>query len=165
MGSNLEKLTQQSVINWINNVDTHGITVAVAPRHFEQDKTTELTLPTIIVRAVRLREEIKGSGVWQIKVEVSLIAQADDTDDATLNSQWSNLQDVLNWDELAARLSDLDGFHCYGTVLSDPSDKSVIERYWQFKFEFLAFCMTQDFMDSDISESSSGIWIEEESED
>lgn len=155
MSSNLERLTQQSVINWIENTAVHGVTVGVTPRHFETDNTNPVTLPIIIIKATREREEIVGSGVCRMRVEVGLIAQADDTTDATLSNQWSNFFDVLNWDELAARMSDLSGFYCYGVIRGEPSDKQTIERHWQFRYDFTAFCMPMDYYNSSSSSSSS----------
>ena len=140
--ANVEYLT--AVINWLGNHAVHGITLGIPVRHFSEDHTSTLTLPAIIVRAIREAEDPPYSGVWRERVEVSLLAQADDTNDAALTTAWSNIIAILGDDDLPGKLSALDGFHCYGIIRSVAGERQTVERHWVYAYPLTAFCMPQN---------------------
>jgi len=141
MTADIETLTETAFINWFNNKTVHGITLGIPVRYFAQDHTDTLTLPAIIVRAIREAEDPPFTGVWRLKVEIELLAQADDTNEATLTAAWSNIVAILGYDDLPAELSALDNFHCYGIVRGVAGNKQTVERHWLYTYPLTAFCM------------------------
>ena len=142
--ADIETLTETAFINWLNNHAVHGITLNIPVRYFAQDHSDTLTLPAIIVRAIREAEDPPYTGIWRMRVEVELLAQADDTNESALTTAWSNVVAILGFDDLPSQLSALDNFHCFGVVRSIAGNKQTVERHWLYAYPLTAFCMPQN---------------------
>ena len=51
----------------------------------------DVQLPAVFVRATRETESIINSGIYQFRVEVTLLVQADDMSDADLDALWAEV--------------------------------------------------------------------------
>lgn len=142
----LEGLTEQAVIAWVGST-VHGISLGITPRQEQtDDATSNLTLPAVIIKAVRDHEEpFSLTGVWRMRVMVDLLVNADDTTSAGKDTYWHNLMSILVRDDLASQLSaQKSNFYCYGVLYDGPTDQSEEDRHWRNSLTFSAWCMPMD---------------------
>lgn len=143
----LESVLEQALIVFIANTTVHGISLGIVARQEQtDDATSNLTLPAVIVKATREEEDPQpGTGVWRMRVEVSLLANADDTTRATLDIDWHNLMSILMWSALASQLSSAKtSFFCHAARFTGQTDRVEEDRHWRQSITFTAWCMSQD---------------------
>jgi len=143
--SDIEYKAQQSIINWLKASTTHSIVTGIAAgNHHHGDTQTDETKPCIVVAAQVQEEHLKDSGHYRLGCEVRLRWQIDETSEATARGYWEKVRSIMNWDALAARLSDLSGFHCW-IVIRDQGESIITEdRHRERIYGFTMICMAMD---------------------
>lgn len=134
----LNTLTEDAMIAWLQDSGTHEQTLAATVRRFAQAKFNELgepdkvQLPMIVVKATRERQLHTNLGVWMFTVDVVYYFQADDTGKATWDAESAKFERVLTVDDLAGYLSTaVDGFKCWGVPTRMVGDKVIDGRVWR----------------------------------
>jgi hypothetical protein len=121
----LQRLTENAVIAWLNASGTHSQTLGITPANSSSDDAA--SLPRIVVKCTPRAERIPGTGVYDVECEVAYLWQADDTTDAAASTLWAKIKAIMLWDALAARISDAANLTCWGAVWSDGNESHELE--------------------------------------
>lgn len=88
----------------------------------------DLDLPRAVCTVEEAEESQLGSGVWSLKLTVSLIASADDTTPTTHKTNVAKLRDLFLDDDIAATLSGKQSAFTVVGVTGRGTGKSIEER-------------------------------------
>jgi hypothetical protein len=143
--ADLERKTQQAVIDWIAEVSTHSVSLGITARHAEEDDTDTKTLPAVWVKADRQQELAPSIGIFQLTVDVVLEANLDDTANATFEGYLTNLETILQWDALASELSGTaSSFAVYGIESRGPCSKDIDGRIVRWTYQITLWAHETD---------------------
>jgi hypothetical protein len=141
----LEYKTEQAVIDWLQNVSTHSQTIGIAAASMHHgDGTSDLALPAIFVLATDQGEYLHNSGHYKLTVAVTVRCQSDDTALATAKGYFDKVRQILGWDALAARLSDLAGFNCWLVIRDGGTAMDRDERHTDRVYTFTVIAQARD---------------------
>lgn len=141
MANPLEYLAEAAMITWLQNSATHSQTLIANIQHFASDD--EMDLPAILVQCQSQQEYPNASGCWKSLMQVSLLTQSDDEKSFNHEAEWERICNCLDWDVLAARLSDYSNFHCYG-VTHGESRKDIVDSHWLYTRTINLWIMRKD---------------------
>jgi hypothetical protein len=143
--ADLEYKTEQAVIDWLQKVSTHGVTVGIAAASMlHGDGTGDVSLPAVFVLAEDQEEHLHNSGHYRQRVTVTVRTQSDDSALATAKGYFDNVRRILSWDALAARLSDLDGYHCWIAIRDGGTSMAREERHTDHVYTFTVIAQAQN---------------------
>lgn len=142
--TDLNTLTEDAVITYIQAVSTHGQDTGLTPRRWgqvkfnDQNELDDIELPAIVVRASRDQQLHTKVAVWKFTVDIWLFMQADDTLLSDWNSLNAKLEQIFSVDELAQLLNSLtDTYHCRGIVSRMVGDKVIDNRHWRIPYRLI----------------------------
>ena len=133
----LENEIESGLISWIANTAVHAVDMSrFSVRREEQDDSTALTLPAIVLKLERETEDPQPLvGIWRIRATVTMHQQADDTSTAQIEQNWNDLLAVLYWDDLATRLT-TSTLKVYAVRYDAAATREHEERHWRHQLSF-----------------------------